>query len=349
MPPILTLILTPILRLILAPILLAALLASPLLAETSPDRPGACHGQNLIAALPPEQLAALQEAATAQPFARGNLWRARRAGQEIVLAGTYHLNDPRLAPILDRLAPEMERAKVLLVEAGPVEEQALKARMMREPSLMIAPGPSLAERLAPADWQALSGALQARGILPAMVSRLQPWLLAPILAVPACAFPLSKGFEAGLDKQLMARAQNRGLPIRALEPYDTLLAAFATIPAADQLEMIRQSALIDARGEDLSRTLSDSYFAGESRLYWLFLQEEAARAAGRTPQEMARDGAAIDAALITARNRAWIRVLEAEAQDGPVLAGFGALHLSGAEGVLALLAQNGWSLSPLDP
>ena len=32
---------------------------------------------------------------------------------------------------------------------------------------------------------------------------------------------------------------------------------------------------------------------------------------------------------MTDRNRAWIPVIEARRQDGPVLAAFGALHLSG--------------------
>jgi uncharacterized protein len=40
-------------------------------------------------------------------------------------------------------------------------------------------------------------------------------------------------------------------------------------------------------------------------------------------------------------------VLEGAAADGPAFAAFGALHLSGDEGVLNLLAGQGWTVERL--
>jgi uncharacterized protein YbaP (TraB family) len=57
--------------------------------------------------------------------------------------------------------------------------------------------------------------------------------------------------------------------------------------------------------------------------------------------------AAMEDSLMIRRNRAWIPVLTRAAAKGPVLAAFGALHLSGAEGVLALLQAEGWTLERL--
>ena len=56
--------------------------------------------------------------------------------------------------------------------------------------------------------------------------------------------------------------------------------------------------------------------------------------------------------LMDNRNRAWIAPLlagaEAAARDGRgIVAGFGALHLPGRNGVLALLAQQGFTVTPL--
>jgi uncharacterized protein YbaP (TraB family) len=56
----------------------------------------------------------------------------------------------------------------------------------------------------------------------------------------------------------------------------------------------------------------------------------------------------MEASLMTERNRAWIPVIEAAAAEGPVLAAFGALHLSGNDGVLALLERRGFTLERLD-
>ena len=50
---------------------------------------------------------------------------------------------------------------------------------------------------------------------------------------------------------------------------------------------------------------------------------------------------------MTERNRAWIPVLEETARKGTVFAAFGALHLSGETGVLALLQANGWTIERL--
>ena len=53
------------------------------------------------------------------------------------------------------------------------------------------------------------------------------------------------------------------------------------------------------------------------------------------------------AALMVQRNQDWIPVLTRAAADGPVLAAFGALHLSGDQGVLALLQAEGFTLERL--
>ena len=62
-----------------------------------------------------------------------------------------------------------------------------------------------------------------------------------------------------------------------------------------------------------------------------------------------REMALIDQAMISYRNAAWVPVLEKAAQKGPILAAFGALHLPGDAGVLALMAQNGWTIQALTP
>jgi uncharacterized protein YbaP (TraB family) len=40
-------------------------------------------------------------------------------------------------------------------------------------------------------------------------------------------------------------------------------------------------------------------------------------------------------------------VIEEAASAGPLVVAFGALHLSGEDGVLNLLAKSGWTIEPL--
>ncbi len=330
-----------------APTLL--LLAALSLQAALPAHAAACHGQNLITALPAAQLTALKAKAEV-PFAHGNLWAATKDGQQIILAGTYHLSDPRFALIIATLTPYLAQATELLVEAGPAEEAALQAKVAKDPGLMLlTTGPTLPEQLSPQDWQSLSAALTARSMPQAMAARMQPWLVASMLEMPACMFPMTPDATLGLDKQLIAMANAKAIPVKALEPYDAILGIFAQFTPQAQLDMLMQTVATDAQSDDMATTLSDSYFAGESRLFWEFSALQMQTLPGMTPAKAAKELALVDRALIASRNAAWIAVLEAEAAHGPILAAFGALHLPGQTGVLNLLAQSGWHLSPLTP
>ena len=81
-----------------------ALALSLTFALTAPVQAGSCQGQNLIAALPPAELAALQAKADG-PYDHGNFWQARKDGQLITLVGTYHMTDPRFDATLATLQP----------------------------------------------------------------------------------------------------------------------------------------------------------------------------------------------------------------------------------------------------
>lgn len=312
-----------------------------------------CAGEDLLAQLPAPEAAALAAATEAQPFARGNLWQARRAdGAELVILGTYHMADPRHDAVLARLAPLLQQATALLVEAGPEEERALKRDIAADPSLLFLPdGPSLMEQMPPEDWETVAAALKARNIPPFMAAKMRPWYLATMLAIAPCDMAeVTAG--RGLDHRVMDEAAALGLPIRALEPHTTLFRIFARLTPDQQLDMLRSSLVMEDRIEDFAATLSAGYFAGESRKVWEYLRLTSHALPGYTPERADAEFAMMEQVLMVERNRMWIPVIEAEADQargqGPVFVAFGALHLAGREGVLALLAARGWDVQPLE-
>lgn len=307
-----------------------------------------CHGSDLFAALPKAEQAAIRAEAARAPFAEGLLFRATKAGQEITLAGTYHLPDSRHDALIAALAPALERAQVLLVEAGPEEEAKLKAATTQDPGLLFnLTGPTLPELLPEEDWRALSALLSERGIPAFLAAKMKPAFLAVTLAVPPCALAELQGGAGGLDKALMRRAEARGLAVAALEPWDTVLGLFDAITPEENAQMLRTIRRDALDANDLSVTMANLYFARAPRVIWEFGAVRA-RAAGLSAEEVAEQMALSEALLMTGRNRAWIPVLEATAAKGPVLAAFGALHLSGEEGVLRLLERDGWAIERLD-
>ena len=327
-------------RRFILPLVVSLLAAAPLAAE--------CVGTDLFAALPEAERAAITANAHQAPFAQGLIFRATKDGQEITLAGTFHMPDARHQALVDELTPALEEATELLVEAGPAEEAKLKSATTENPGLLFnMTGPTLPERLSEEDWQALQKILSERGIPAVLAAKMKPAFLAVMLAVPPCAMGDLQAGKGGLDKALIAEAEARGLPIAALEPWDTALKLFDGATPEEETEILRAIRLDATDPEDNTTTMANFYFAREPRMIWDFSAVRA-QEMGLSPEEVQKQMDLSEDLLVRGRNKAWIPVLEAAAAKGPVLAAFGALHLSGADGVLALLQADGWTITRLD-
>jgi uncharacterized protein YbaP (TraB family) len=325
---------------VLSAVALTCLVAAPVTA--------ACAGRNLFAEMEPARLAEIQAAADSFPFATGNFWRATRGDEIITIAGTYHFDDPRHAPNLAALAPHITSATTVLVEAGPDEEKALMALIAKDPSTMvITEGPMLNQQLPAEVWDPLADALSNRGIPPFMTAKFQPWYVLTLLSIPPCAMSAMTEKPKGLDGAVIDTAQAAGVPVRGLEPFDTLFNIFDSMSPEELTEMLASTLAIEDMSEDYFTTLVDSYFAGDSRQAWELMRFVSYDMPGYTRAQVDTDFARIEELVSSSRNRAWIPVLTEAAAKGPVFTAFGALHLSGEDGVLNLLQKEGFTLEEL--
>jgi uncharacterized protein YbaP (TraB family) len=319
---------------------LAFLLAAPLSA--------ACAGRNLFAEMDPERLSEIRASAETYPFATGNFWRATRGSEVITIAGTYHFDDPRHAANIAGLKPYITSAATVLVEAGPEEEKALMQLIAKDPSTMvITEGLPLNQRLPPEIWDPLSEALSSRGIPPFMTAKFQPWYVLTLLSIPPCAMSGMTKKPKGLDGAVIDTAKAAGVPVRGLEPFDTLFKIFGGMTPEELTEMLVSSLAIEGMSEDYFTTLVDSYFAGESRQAWELMRHVSYDMPGYSREQIDSDFARMEELVSSSRNRTWIPVLTKAAAEGPVFAAFGALHLSGEDGVLNLLKKEGFTLEEL--
>lgn len=331
-----------------------ALLAGALVAAPAPVMAQPlCAGRDLIAAMAPDDRAALDAAVAQVPYHHGLLWQARRGDARITLLGTYHFADPRHQAMLDRLAPALADAAALMVEAGPDEQARLIEAMAADPTLVVdAQGPTLPERLDPAEWQTLSQAMAERGSPAIMTARLRPWYVALMLGISPCMMRVMAEGHPGLDEMLIETAQAADLPVIALEPWDTALTLFADMTPAQELDMIRLSLPAAVHADDYGATLTNAYFAGDVWRIWEFGRIDALASSGLTRAQVDEQMEFAQTRLMENRNRAWIAPIEAEADKAAargqgVVVGFGALHLPGEAGVLRLLEQRGWQIVPL--
>lgn len=348
-----------VIRRLLAPVVAvaAALLLDPgaghALTASEDRAPATCTGTDLLAGLPAERQAQIAESVAATPYARGIRYRATRGDAVIEIVGTYHFDDPRHDPVVAELRPLIERAGALLVEAGPEEERRLTRALSEDPALMVnATGPTLPERMGDAEWGELSAAMAERGLPAIMASRLRPWYVAMMLGLSPCMIEAAKaeGDGGGLDHRLMKVAGDAGIPIVALEPWDTVFGVFRDMTPEEELDMIRAALPAARLADDYAATTLEAYFRGDIWAIWEYGRLDAYDSSGLPREAVDRQLQLAEERLMTERNRSWIGPLtqtaEAAAAGGKtVVAAFGALHLPGETGVLRLLERDGWTIT----
>lgn len=320
---------------------LAACLALTLPATA---RAAACAGRDLLPGLPADQRAEIDQAIAASPYPSGNHWRAEKDGSAINVIGTLHLFDPRMTPVAERLTPLIAAADAVYLEATEKEFAEIKAAMARDPTMLVTTGPTLPERLSPAEWQTLSTAMSERGIPPFMASKFRPWYVTMLLGIPPCAMAEYMNGGEGLDHLIGQTAKAKGVPTLALEPYDTVFRIFADMTPEDEIAMIRLSLSQKTSAEDTFATMLTSYFSENHRELWEFSRLITLAEATDREKTLA-DFAKMEAAILTDRNRRWHEVLVKAAPGKTLVVAVGAAHLGGPHGLLNLLAQDGYSLT----
>lgn len=305
-----------------------------------------CEGTDLRASLSEAQRAALVTAAEETPFAEGNRWRARRGDRVIDLVGTLHIPDPRLAPVMERLTPDIAAADLLFVEAIEEDRKALERNLAADTSLLLLQDTSLPELLEEDDWQALAEAARSRGIPPVMAAKMQPWYLSLVLALPGCAMDLLQD-GGGLDARIEAVAKAEGVPRSSIESYDTVFRVFNEEPLEEQLDMLRLGVFPEATGADLLVTTVNSYFDEAHSDNWQLSRMMTFAHLDLPEAETTAMLDEMEEKLLTRRNLAWIEVIEAASEDRLMVA-VGAAHLMGESGLLNQLQARGYALERLE-
>ncbi len=305
-----------------------------------------CAGDDLRQSLTEAEATALDAALKDKPYPIGNHWRATKEDKVVHLIGTMHLDDPRFDTIVPGLAPIVETADLLMLEMTDTEEEQLKTSLQSDPSLLILQDTSLPELMGDEDWALLSDAMRARSMPPFMAAKFQPWYVSMLLSIPTC-MSLTDAESGGLDSRLESIADEAGVPKVALEPFETGFKAFASVSLDTQISMLRASLTAPDANEDLFATMLAAYFDEENAASWELSMVLAPRLSPLSETENEAIFSTMNQMLLVQRNRAWIpEILSAlDGSQGHVVAAFGAAHLAGNDGVLALLEQEGFNLT----
>ncbi|MDZ7788333.1 MAG: TraB/GumN family protein [Halofilum sp. (in: g-proteobacteria)] len=267
--------------------------------------------------------------------ADGVLWEVQGPGetQPSHVFGTIHSDDPR---VLD-LDPAIERAfRSSRQYAFELDFDADIRQTMAQAMFDRAP-PTLEEQLGDDDWRRARSAAQARGVPVNALQSMEPWALAITISLP----PMDPA--ATLDRVLFQRASDLGRPVHGLETAKEQLSLFDDLPEHDQLDLLR--ATLDLAEQEALAPMFESLTAAWLRGDLAALMEIS------ESNPMLPDGERNDAftkKVVDERNERMVERMQPLIERGGAFVAVGALHLPGERGVLRLLEEAGYTVTPVD-
>ena len=264
------------------------------------------------------------------------LWRVTSpAGARAYLAGSIHLADPGLYPLPEPFGLAFQEAGSLVVE---IDTETLPLKTMSDfiaQRGLAAPGRALEDYLTPAT----SGLLAHSGLNQPEYARYRPWLAA--LAIQLAALE-ENGFSAryGLDKHFLDQAAARRLPVVELETFAEQMNLLADL-GREEADLFLQATLREAA--ELPSAMAE-FLAAWRRGDTAAFAELLFRDFKRHPEL----SGLLDR-LIIRRNHLMLERLKPllAAVGRPPFVVVGAGHLVGEEGLLSLLAAQGYRLEQL--
>ncbi|MFZ0788685.1 MAG: TraB/GumN family protein [Chromatiaceae bacterium] len=246
------------------------------------------------------------------------------------LFGTIHSEDPRILDLPGPVLTAFADSPAFALEVVPDTEAIIKSMV----TMTYTDGRTLREVL-PADlYPEVAAALQGLGMPPAAFRDFKPWAVLTLISVPPA------GSGEFLDMRLYRTAKDAGKRILGLESMEEQLAVFDDMNESDQIALLREA--LGSRDElpAMFESLIEAYLA---RNLDTLMERSEHYLQGTDP----RLSALFREAAVESRNRRMAqRMLPLFDQGGWFIA-VGALHLPGVNGILNLLEQKGYRVTPV--
>jgi len=309
----------------------------------------ACGGADLLAGLEKSDPAAFRKVeaeAGAVPNGRGLLWKLEKQGEKpSFLFGTMHMTDERVTTLPAAARKAYDGASTIIIETTEVlDKRKMMAAIAAEPGLMMfTDNTTLSSLLSPEDAAVLNKGLDARGIPPATVAKMKPWILSAMVALPACEVARQSAGEPVLDVKLANDAKASGKAVEGLETVADQLRAMASLPLAFHMKGLVDTLKLGDKTNDLNETMIVLYQRGEVGMFWplfrVVLPDAESDQAGY---------AAFEQTMITNRNKVMVAHAEPILAKGNAFMAVGALHLPGPDGLVEDFRKAGYIVTAVN-
>lgn len=328
---------------------LAVLLFCLLFTASAHAEAPVCGGKDLLEDMrmsSPAIHADVMKEAAEVPNGQAIFWKVEGKGRKpSFLLGTAHVTDPRVAILSPQVETEIRNADVIALELAELRDpMAMAAATFKHAALMVLPpDKSLWDLIPDAD----EPAIRSHPNVPAGTALFgyQPWIVAGMLSIPLCETQRKQQGLPTLDETIGGRAVAGGTELVGLETVEEQLSVFAKMPLELQAKYLIAVARIGPSINDYFETLIRLYERRQITAYMPF----AKRAETTTSAE---DDAAmmafVEEDIVRTRNHRMAERAAGLFAKGGAFVAVGALHLPGKEGLVELLRQQGYKVTPIN-
>lgn len=260
-------------------------------------------------------------------------YRINKGNEQHWLLGSIHAGKPSLYPLPDPVERAWQQSRALVME---VDMTHISQEQWQEMGAItrLVDGKTLKDHLPIDLYRRTLIAAGQNGLNESMLAPLRPWFAAITLTQAALERTGYRG-EYGVDQHFAKRANDGGKPIVGLETLLEQLGYLASV--GDNQTLMLESTLDELpdiqQGFDAVMT---AWQNGDEATLINLLREEMA------PPKLQ---AWLEQTLLAERNRNWVKKWPSLPNESFIVVG--ALHLYGEHGLLALLEQRGWRITPL--
>jgi len=275
-------------------------------------------------------MAAPAKSPAAVKYAKGLLWKIEAPGvRSNYLFGTIHSEDKRVTALPEPVIKALNASNRFTMEAI-IDGEGLvhMAEMM-----YFSDGRTLEQVVGKKLYAESVKLLTARGIPTTGVEKQKPWAVMMALSMP----PAKTGEY--LDLILQDRATRQNKPVSGLETVQEQVAVFDDLPLTDQVALLQEAVQEqDTYQKDLEEMIG-AYLARD-------IAALAEAGAKHNPHDERLYRSVMDR-LLTRRNTRMVERLGPILKTGGAFIAVGAAHLPGESGLLNLLAEAGYRVTPV--
>ena len=268
-----------------------------------------------------------QETGQSLAYANAVLWKVSRDGQHpSYIFGTIHVSDPEIAALPAPVSAALNSARMFVMEALPDPEESRKLSRM----MYFDNGKGLRDYLDEDLFKRTATILDDYRISPDSVAFMKPWAAFIIMS-----YPLGEGMP--LDMQLLDSARRNGMDTRGLETLSEQGQVFSAMDLKSQVRLLLDTVCNYETVSAEFEIMKSLYLQRDLQALYIYNKKNSF-----TADQLYAD---LFKSLLTDRNVVMVERMQPALAGGNAFIAIGAMHLPGADGVLSLLARQGYTIT----